>query len=168
MTTKLLLGPLFFALLTAATPALADEVSTTALKAAAQTPAAESLQRTKRAIAGESTPSQSGAGAKAVSGMMFALAVVGGLAALGKRYQQRQTKMGNGIAIDLLAKRQLSPKHALFVVEIEGQRLVLGTAGERIQLLSTLDSFDESLNDSFRFSDSGDSTHMSPQKLAVG
>lgn len=162
-------GFLFAALLTfsaASAPAFADEpaVSTPA----PETAASESLQRTKRSLAGEATPGQSGAGAKAVSVMMCALAVLGGLAALAKRYQQRQGKLGNGTSIELLAKRQLSPKHALYVVEIEGQRLVLGAGGERIQLLTTLDSFE----DSFRFSESEDAPDFSPrvasQKVAVG
>ncbi len=164
MRTKVIAIALLLNVFVSTLPARAEEPSVTALQAAAQTPVTESLQRTKRALAGEATPSRSGAGAKAVSGMMFALAVVGGLAALGKRYQQRQTNSGNGVAIDLLAKRQLSPKHALFVVEIEGQRLVLGTAGERIQLLSTLDTFEESLDDSFKFS----TASITPQKVALG
>ena len=166
MFTRAFFIAAFLTALLVSAPVRADEPAVSS--AAPESAASESLQRTKRSLAGEATPGQSGASAKAVSTMMCALAVLGGLAAFAKRFQQRQAKLGNGLSIDLLAKRQLSPKHALFVVEIEGQRLVLGTGGERMQLLTTLDSF----ADTFRFSESEDAPDFAPRvatpKVAVG
>ena len=166
----LILAPLAWAddLATEGVPPKIAEQSQTA-----ETPASESIQRTKRALAGDATPSQSGAGAKALTGILFSFAVLGGLAAIAKKYQQKHGRLGGGVDIELLAKRQLTPKHALFVVDIEGQRLVLGASGERLQLLTTLDSFSDELDDSLRFSELGGETlamaqRSAPPKAAVG
>jgi flagellar biogenesis protein FliO len=72
-----------------------------------------------------------------------ALALVGGALALALGLVlrwQRRGRAGGAHAIRLVTSRYLGGKRFLTVVEVEGHRLLLGLAGDRVSLVARLDA----------------------------
>jgi len=82
--------------------------------------------------------------------MIGALGVVLGLIWLvlwlARRFFTQRPLLSGGHVINVLASRHIAPKKQIVVVDVEGQRLVLGVAGDSITFLTRLESgedFDE-------------------------
>jgi flagellar biogenesis protein FliO len=74
---------------------------------------------------------------------MTALALAAGALALGlglARRWLRRGRAGEGQTIRLVTSRYLGGKRFLTLVEVEGQRLLLGLAGDRVSLVARLDA----------------------------
>jgi flagellar biogenesis protein FliO len=70
----------------------------------------------------------------ALAWTLGALLVLAGLAVV----QRRRGGAVRGEAIQLVASRYLGGKRFLTVVEVEGQRLLIGLAGDRVSLVARL------------------------------
>lgn len=68
-----------------------------------------------------------------VSALGVALAGVGVLV-----LRARQTRVQGGEAIRLVTSRYLGAKRFLTIVEVDGERLLLGLAGDRVNLVARL------------------------------
>ncbi len=74
---------------------------------------------------------------------MTALALTAGALALAlalARRWSRRGRTGTGETIRLVTSRYLGGKRFLTVVEVEGHRLLLGLAGDRVSLVARLDA----------------------------
>lgn len=73
---------------------------------------------------------------------MTSLAIAAGSAALVlaglAHLWTRRARVGRGDAIQLVATRYLGAKRFLAIVEVDGERLLLGLAGEQVSLVTRL------------------------------
>lgn len=87
-------------------------------------------------------PGVGGALAPAVPFARIAMAV-GGVSALGWGLtawtrRRRQQSPGGDAHIEVLARRGIGPRHQVVVLEVSGQRLVVGVSGDRISPIANL------------------------------
>lgn len=101
-----------------------------AIQASADSPLAS------KAIGAE-TANLSNLSERAARGFLYALGLLLALLAVHKKLR-RGNSPAPGTAIEVIARKSVTPKHSLVVVRVEGQRMLLGLCAESMQLLSKL------------------------------
>jgi flagellar protein FliO/FliZ len=89
--------------------------------------------------AGSSAPDMGSAALKAMGALLLVLGLILILAWLAKRYLRflpKNTARGDGIQI--LAGKSLGPKRSLYLIEVEGHRLLVGSAELGVTLIKDL------------------------------
>jgi flagellar biosynthetic protein FliO len=82
-------------------------------------------------------------GLKSVSMLAIVLALLIGILYLTKRFTFFQGKFRNDLPINVVSSLHLSPKEKIQVVEISGERIVLGVTPNMINFLTKLDDGNE-------------------------
>lgn len=85
---------------------------------------------------------------RASKGFIYLIGVLLLGVTLAKKFNRKQSSV-NQCEIEILAKRALSPKHALVMVEVEGERLLLAQSAENLSFITKLrgESFNGALSD---------------------
>ena len=70
--------------------------------------------------------------------MLAVLVIAAALVAAGVAVLRARARAGNGEAIRLITSRYLGGKRFLTIVEVDGERLLLGLAGDQVSLVARL------------------------------
>lgn len=84
-----------------------------------------------------------GTGLKTAAMLLVVLAVMIGVLYVMKKFSFFQREPGKETLIKVISARHLSPKARIEVIEISGERMVIGITPERISFLTGLKDADE-------------------------
>lgn len=148
----LLAGYLFMAAVAAA-PVRAEEVPTEAATLSAPVTEGASADgedtakpaRNHTPLVGASVPPTSELASRGSKAFLYGLtAFFIGIAFYKKFGERTVAKLGRNDAIAIIAKKQLTPKHQLFLVNVRGKELLLGAGAEGITAIAELEASTDS------------------------
>jgi flagellar biosynthetic protein FliO len=86
-------------------------------------------------------------GIKTIAMLFIVLGFLFLVLVLVKKYLSPKKKAKGGLAINVLSSLHISPKERIEVIEVSGQRIVLGITPGRINFLTKLDGLNQALGD---------------------
>lgn len=84
-----------------------------------------------------------GTGLKTAAMLLVVIAIMMGVLYVMKKFSFFQRESGKETLIKVVSTRHLSPKERIEVIEISGERIVIGITPERISFLTRLKDTDE-------------------------
>ncbi len=106
---------------------------------AAQPAAVNSLSNTQHLLqAGSSLPTTESLVPRMVGGLVMVFSMLGFLAAWSKKFSKNRKGTNSENNITVLSRQSLTPKHTLFLVETMGKTILVGTAGETMQVVTDI------------------------------
>lgn len=102
------------------------------------------LAKTRQSIVGGAVPATGELANRGSKALFYGLAAFFIGIACYKRFADRLSPGAAGsVEITIVAKRQLSPKHSIYLVNVRGREMLLGTGSEGITQLATFESSQE-------------------------